>query len=521
MFHPSLNSALPHAASLVDTSKLSSTPRLRNRGNHLTKEIGEYDNTANKERVKDIEKAVKGELMGSVILDIDGLVENVFPPILFERLRGEHDPICLENDPDHPDHMKVPLDKPAADNGGTSEASTSSDNGPAEKSPAPNAQPNSGARRGGKKRPNPKIPKPDPCPIIDHIFRGLSTGKQPLYSNGKWSGWPDTSNPEMESKVCTYLNRILGRARKLLPGSRNGTQWAFSPRFATKELKLDQVCRKPDVILAPNRRSQSVRWQLIRSVGEIRSSRYQTERQLAEGRLAQYSRLMFGDDYARRFNLLFSLIKDEMALFLFDRAGVLGSKRFNVHKDPKNLLRIVLGLALAEDYFVGLDPSFFIKDAKRFVKLNNEEYEILETLHLQSVIRGRGTVALRVLVDPENGTEGVIKDQWVDVTRDRHEFFWLLYLKEHGAKNIATLRDHQLVRFRIDGITVVDNTSTLRGLISDWDISGIETREHRRVMVTPAGKLLKCFRSLKELVSVFKDFAEGESRICISLRSTF
>ena len=73
MSHPPPNSAPPHAASLVDTSKLSSTPRSRNRGNHLTKEIGEYDDTANKERVKDIEKAVKGELMGAVILDIDGL----------------------------------------------------------------------------------------------------------------------------------------------------------------------------------------------------------------------------------------------------------------------------------------------------------------------------------------------------------------------------------------------------------------------------------------------------------------
>ena len=29
------------------------------------------------------------------------------------------------------------------------------------------------------------------------------------------------------------------------------------------------------------------------------------------------------------------------------------------------------------------------------------------------------------------------------------------------------------------------------------------------MLVTPAGKLVKHFRSLRELVSVFKDFAEG------------
>ena len=116
---------------------------------------------------------------------------------------------------------------------------------------------------------------------------------------------------------------------------------------------------------------------------------------------------MFGDNYARRHNLLFSLIKNEMTLFRYDRAGVLGSTRFNVHENPKNFLRVILGLGLGEGYFLGLDPSFFKIDSKSFVKLNDKEYEIPETLHLQSVTRGRGTVALRVIVDAEKKTEGV------------------------------------------------------------------------------------------------------------------
>ena len=75
--------------------------------------------------------------MGSIILDIDGLVENVFPPILFERLCGEHDPICLENDPKHPDHFEVPLEKPRADSKGTAGGTGPSDNVPAKNTPAP------------------------------------------------------------------------------------------------------------------------------------------------------------------------------------------------------------------------------------------------------------------------------------------------------------------------------------------------------------------------------------------------
>ena len=145
------------------------------------------------------------------------------------------------------------------------------------------------------------------------------------------------------------------------------------------------------------------------------------------------------------------------------------------------------------------------------MKLNDKEYEILETLHLESVTRGRGTVALRVIADAEKKTEGVIKDQWVDKSQDYQEFFWLLYLEAHGAKNVTRLVDHQLVRFRIGEVVEDDVTSVSRELVSAA-LDGHETREHRRMLVTPFGKLLKHFGSLRELVSVFKDYAEGESR---------
>ena len=59
--------------------------------------------------------------------------------------------------------------------------------------------------------------------------------------------------------------------------------------FATNKMELDQVSRKPDVILIPHGCYQTANWQSTRSVGEIRSSRYESGWKLAEGRLAQYS----------------------------------------------------------------------------------------------------------------------------------------------------------------------------------------------------------------------------------------
>ena len=119
--------------------------------------------------MKDVEKTIKGELMGSIILDVNGLVESVFPPISPERPRGEHDPICLENDPAYSNHLEVPLEKPDADSEGTTKGIDPSDNVPAEKTPAPDDPSNPSRGRGGNKSQGPKIPKLPPCRIIDDV----------------------------------------------------------------------------------------------------------------------------------------------------------------------------------------------------------------------------------------------------------------------------------------------------------------------------------------------------------------
>ncbi|KAL5522096.1 hypothetical protein ACEPAF_1953 [Sanghuangporus sanghuang] len=489
---------------LIDPATVTSTPRTRLRADELKKNRGEYDKKAKLETVNDINKALEGELMDSILEDAPNLIEKRFPAVLFQRLRGQHGSISLANDPDFPNHKDLKdfdsRSGPVVQDGGSHVHAPSQGPIPSDRDvfDGPSIHDTDSSRPHPS---NESATPPTPCPILDEIFTDMTSGSDKLYDSvqKKWLRWPETNKPGKEEVVCKFLNEILARARRFLYGSDRGpedsTEWIFSAKYANVMMKLDGVDPGP--------------WRAVRSVGELRSTDYQNNLQLAKGRLAQYSRLMYGSHEGRRFTLLFSLIDDNIALYKYDRSGVLISKVYNVHHAPMTFMRIIVGLALGEDYFLGFDPSFFSRDGKDYVELNDKAYEIVEVIYRHSVIRGRGSVVLHV-IDEETGEDLAIKDQWVDTAREKKEDYWLRLLEARNAQNVARLVDHQLVRFEVGDEGIVnDDTASDREDVPAELKEGIEIREHRRIGVTPFGVNLKYFRSLKELVSVFRDFAEG------------
>ncbi|KAL5476818.1 hypothetical protein ACEPAI_3004 [Sanghuangporus weigelae] len=269
---------------------------------------------------------------------------------------------------------------------------------------------------------------------------------------------------------------------------------------------MDQgVCRKPDLVLVRRKSSEGFEWEDIRAVAEIKTNARSLKQIGIDS--GKYIREMFGANKARRFALLFSLVDTKMALFKYDRSGALVSKEFDVHEEPEQFLRVIVGMAFGEDYYLGLDPSFLNRDGKTYVTFKGKLYEFIRVIHLDPVIRSRGTVVILVK-DPDTGELLVIKDQWVDRDRKIKEADILSKLARKSLK-VNRLVGYMVIAFKIgDADDLLDSTEADREEVEDRKKSAIEIRDHYRLLLSPFGDNITKFRSLRELVSSFRDYAE-------------
>ncbi|KAL5514332.1 hypothetical protein ACEPAG_2420 [Sanghuangporus baumii] len=349
----------------------------------------------------------------------------------------------------------------------------------------------------------------EPTTPVEEIFYRLSNNRsEPLYDDNKrkWIDWPDTGAQRKENDITIYLNKILECVRSFLYGTNDGdNDWIFSSLFADKPIKDQSVCRKPDLVLVRRKDSEGFEWEDIRAVAEIKTNAKSLKQIGVDS--SKYIREMFGANKARRFALLFSLVDTKMALFKYDRSGTLVSKEFDVHEDPEQFLRVIVGMAFGEDYYLGLDPSFLNKDGKTYVTFKGKLYEFIRVIHLDPVIRSRGTAVILVK-DPDTGELLVIKDQWVDRDRRLKEADILSKLAGKSLK-VNRLVGYMVIAFKIgDTDDVLDSTEADREEVEDRKKNSIEIRDHYRLLLSPFGDSITKFRSLRELVSAFRDYAE-------------
>ncbi|KAH8112618.1 hypothetical protein DFH11DRAFT_464520 [Phellopilus nigrolimitatus] len=329
----------------------------------------------------------------------------------------------------------------------------------------------------------------------------------------KWVGWK-RGKKDHEKNVTDYLNKIAENIREKcglpLP---NDTSREFSCMFKDKAPAEAAVnCkRKPDgVVIDHSKVDTDAAWADIHAVMEFKRSRDPRAYRTAYAQLLQYARMVFAAQQNRRFVLGVILTGDDlMTFFVFDRAGVLSSERFNVMKDPGKLIRVVAGLLFAENIDLGYDPTVYHRDGERFILFRHVEYKIKEVIYAESSVRGRGTNCF--LVEHE-GEDAVIKDSWVDDSRNPFEH--VIMEKITGIGGVAKIVDHETVQIR----GVNDTTATDRRALSEkenWKTQRkwylfrkLETREHRRIMMKPYGKPLEDFQTLTELLTSVKDIIQ-------------
>ncbi|KAL1699082.1 hypothetical protein EV121DRAFT_216954 [Schizophyllum commune] len=223
---------------------------------------------------------------------------------------------------------------------------------------------------------------------------------------------------------------------------------------------------------------------------------------LAVQKLTTGAAHVFATQDHRLFHLGLALAGDTCQLAYFDRAGRVLSPKFNVHKHPVLFARAIMGLTVLDKAFLGLDPTIIMRDGRRFVEVNQQEYEIMETIHIKTAMLGRGTVCWRCRC-PDDDEDFVIKSVWVDEKEGSEEGALLM-----DVQQVAELRlEADELVLRPDGKPYT--TTRVRESRPGEKPSIIPHRVPRlvlrRMVFQPYARPLRDFSSKEELLGLMLD----------------
>ncbi|KAJ7625017.1 hypothetical protein DFH06DRAFT_1008349 [Mycena polygramma] len=348
---------------------------------------------------------------------------------------------------------------------------------------------------------------PDEClplPASD-ILNRLSTGPSSLRRGNKWVGCPDLTrasfNGDVERELVAFL-KVLGdrvaeicqEAGEPLPHKRG----AWTAKFADNGVKDTRNVRKPDLLFG----NIEYRWRDIDVHGELKSNDESNNRSAAYKQLLNGAYLMFSKQDNRRFIISIAFMATTIRLYIFDRAGVVTSDCFDLHKDPETFVRVMVAFMFTNDPAVlGYDTSITKTDDGRFIEVAGVKYKIVKTLFISDVVRGRGTVCWHAR---HGDQDFVIKDTWADDSRPHTEAEILKMA--HGVEGVPkVIADVIVIINGVEGTTHHLRSNITPGTDIDKQYSAIERRIHRRLVLTPFGNALPTFATRKELISIFID----------------
>jgi hypothetical protein len=360
---------------------------------------------------------------------------------------------------------------------------------------------------------------------MDDAMALVKSGDEPLYANGQWTGWSQLPDPlpgssARDEAISHLFNNIIDAVSQLMTSDMASDSITILPRrwsgaFSVTPLGETDTPRKepcqrmPDgVLLSPNVNATQAKRKHAHAFLENKSGQEGQGKESSSSQLMENVRLAFGAQPNRRFVLGLSLVGASLRLWRFDRSGVLQSEEINIHCDARSFLHILCGFAFASDAILGYDPTYSIdSNGLQWIRIDDQMYEILKILHLDGVIRGRGTVCLRVR--GQDGKENIVKESWVDVSRleKEHE----LLEKSRDIEGIAHLIVHEIVT--VDGVK--DSTQIIRDKLKlnlpkkKRSRRRVEVREHHRLLLKECGLPLSQFATRRELITVLIDVIRG------------
>ena len=159
-----------------------------------------------------------------------------------------------------------------------------------------------------------------------------------------------------------------------------------------------------------------------------------------------FSRQCILQQQHRHYILAILLVEDSITLCHFDRSGVVESQPHPIHNpdslaDAIRFVRIILRASMNDPFDCGVDPAWFYREGKKYVKVNNNEYEYIKTVRYQHSPVGRGSACF-VVEGKESGRlkRFLVKKYWRD-EESAPEYELLKAAEEHGVQGIARVID--------------------------------------------------------------------------------
>ena len=395
------------------------------------------------------------------------------------------------------------------------------------------------------------------------MLKGMLTA----HDGKRWTDFPKVPDEEL---VWDWLRSMEERFLDGAPYKFHTTRTAN--QFKERKGQVDLFLQKPAA------GASDIFWyKNVLVVGEQKKS-YDTSRFKADLlQLTRHVRSVFADQPTRRHVHAFSLCATKMESWVFDRSGAYSSGTFDIHNEPDRFARALVGYTTMDDDRMGLDTFVERQDGHRYVALNNTSGK--ETrLRLDKAMVRQKAIVCRGTTCYETQDGYVAKFSWASDKR-KPEVEQLKLAEANGVEGVARVVAHRQIttiaemrdglqfsaahRFRsedvrFDNLPTNTNTSSKRKSSSDHtsdDASGAkrrrstcqksklatvpndqlsigitkpslytpgedlwENRIYSCLIVSPAGRVISEFRTIKELLESERDAIKAHRSLYVKGR---
>ncbi|TWU78453.1 hypothetical protein ED733_008887 [Metarhizium rileyi] len=197
-----------------------------------------------------------------------------------------------------------------------------------------------------------------------------------------WIEFPSTPEEKpIWDWLCSLEERFLAEAPYKLHTTRTANQ------FKERKGQMDLFWQIP----AANT-DDTFEYKHVLVVGEQKKSNDTGRFKATLLQLARYVRGVFADQPTRRFVHAFSLCASTMELWVFDRSGPYSSGPFDIHDEPDKFARALIGYATMDDNAMGLDTFIQQENRRRYVTLDDASGNIIRARLDIAMVRQRAIV---------------------------------------------------------------------------------------------------------------------------------
>ncbi|KKF92201.1 hypothetical protein CFO_g5447 [Ceratocystis platani] len=250
----------------------------------------------------------------------------------------------------------------------------------------------------------------------------------------KWTAFPKVPD---EKPVWDWLRSLEERFLDHAPYKFHTIK--TSNQFQEPNEQMDLFLQRP---VAEG--SDTLWYKHVLVVGEQRKEPYDTSSFKAGFlRLTCHVQGVFADQPTRRFVHAFSLCACKMELWIFDRSGAYSSGTFDIHDEPDKFARALVGYATMDDDTMGLDTFMGRQDGHRYVTLDDANGK--ETrLRLDKALIRRRAIVCRGTTCYETQDSHVAKFSWTS-DKQKLEVEHLKRAEAMGVEGVARVAAHRQI----------------------------------------------------------------------------